>query len=135
MMKVKINILACLQKFQWLVGHHLGHIMLPDGSLLHAHNFLGSNSCMGKGVLLHTMVGSVQCNSLYLPTWNITTCFMCGNAGKYLSNNFLYRSNIWFILEVLHLLPFSCWSNSIRCYNGLVTTCNLKVNKVTPLSG
>lgn len=67
-MKVQVRIFACLQKFQLLVGHHLGHIMLPDASLLHAHNSLGSNSCMGKEVLLHTMVGSIQCNSLYLPT-------------------------------------------------------------------
>jgi hypothetical protein len=59
--------------------------MRADAALLPAHNFLGNNSCKEKEVLLHTTVGSVLCNFLYLPTWNILYAFKC-SAGKPLSN-------------------------------------------------
>jgi hypothetical protein len=66
--RIKVKIFVCLQKFQCVVGRHLGHITPADAVLLVARNFLGNSSCMGREVLLHTMVGSVLCNFLYLST-------------------------------------------------------------------
>jgi hypothetical protein len=91
LIKIKVKISVCLQKFQRFVGHHLGHIKPADAALLPVHNFLGNSSCMGKEVLWHTMVGSILCNFLYLPTWNILCVFKC-RSGK---SSFKSQYSFW----------------------------------------
>lgn len=94
--------------FQCFVGHHLGHITLAVAALPPAHNFLGNSSCMGKEVLSHTMVGSVLCDFLYLPTWNILYAFIC-SAGKH-----SFKS------------PYSFWQHDYYVYSNIKIWCPRK---------